>query len=124
MGNFPTLKILRGEDKIKVYKACMEFDKDDNCIESSTSKRSFCEECSSMLWNYHDDWPHWIYPFASTIDSPNPLPSPPKGTTIIAIKRDSCPDYVPLPKGAKDYKGYGPGDGIESWHKKHGAWVE
>ncbi|EIW72257.1 hypothetical protein TREMEDRAFT_20116, partial [Tremella mesenterica DSM 1558] len=84
MGNFPTLKILRGEDKIKiyeeglsngdekivnwwkinadhpfrVYKACMEFDKDDNCIESSTSKRSFCEECSSMLWNYHDDWPH------------------------------------------------------------------
>ena len=36
----------------------MKFDKDDNCTEQSESKRSFCSECSSMLWNYHDEWPH------------------------------------------------------------------
>ncbi|WVQ84929.1 hypothetical protein IAT38_007092 [Cryptococcus sp. DSM 104549] len=124
MGNTKTLNILRGKDKIKVYIAPLTFDEDDNPKDIGTSKRSFCTECSSMLWNYHDEWPDWIYPFASTIDRPNPLPAIPAGADLIAIKRDSCPDHVPIPKGAKSYKGYGPGKGIEEWHKSNGAWVE
>lgn len=68
-----------------------------------------------MLWNYDDEWPHWIYPYASSIDTD--LPTPP-GTTgedggMISIKRDSCPKYVPTPEGAQVYDGYGPGVGIE-----------
>ena len=54
----------------------------------------------------------WIYPFASTVDTPS-LPAIPEGTELITIKRDSCPDYVPVPEGSKAYKGYGPGAGIE-----------
>ncbi|WWD19529.1 hypothetical protein CI109_103990 [Kwoniella shandongensis] len=124
MGNTKTLNIIRGKDKIKVYIAALAYDKDDKPTEEGTSKRSFCTECSSMLWNYHDEWPDWIYPFASTIDSPNPLPAIPESTTLVAIKRDSCPDYIPVPQGAKAYQDYGPGKGIEDWHKQYGAWVE
>lgn len=106
------------------YIAVLEFDADDNPTKRVKSKRSFCGDCSSMLWLHDDQWAQWIYPFASSIDKPNPLPALPEGTTLIAIKRDSCPSYVPIPEGAKGYDGYGPGEGIEEWHKKHGVWVD
>lgn len=35
----------------------MEFDKHDKVKKAGNSKRSFCTECSSMLWNYHDEYP-------------------------------------------------------------------
>ncbi|KAK1922019.1 Mss4-like protein [Papiliotrema laurentii] len=124
MGNYNTFKILRGEDKIKVYQGALEFDANDKPTKPGNSKRSFCSNCSSMLWNYHDEWPEWIYPFASTIDKPNPLPPIPEGYKLIAIKRDSCPDHVPLPEGVKGEKGYGSMESIEAWHKKTGAWVD
>ena len=66
----------------------------------------------------------WIYPFASSIDKPDPLPPIPAGAEMISIKRDSCPSYVPLPEGVKGQEGYGDMEGIEIWHKKHGSWVE
>ncbi|ORY26707.1 DUF636 domain protein [Naematelia encephala] len=124
MGNSSTMNIIRGKDKIKVYIAAVSFNDDDTPKKIGNSKRSFCTECSSMLWNYHDEWPDWIYPFASNIDSPNPLPPVPQGHHLVAIKRDSCPSHVPLPEGAKGYKGYGPSAGIEAWHKETGAWVD
>lgn len=77
-----------------------------------------------MLWLHDEQWSNWIYPFASCVDTPNPLPALPEGITVIAIMRDCCPDYVPIPEGAKGYDGYGPGVGIEEWHKKHGVWVD
>lgn len=76
-----TVNIIRGSDKIKcvslvqthaqsmtpprglaahldrVYIAPLTFDSDDKPAEMGTSKRSFCTECSSMLWNFHDEWP-------------------------------------------------------------------
>ncbi|ODN81616.1 hypothetical protein L202_02023 [Cryptococcus amylolentus CBS 6039] len=124
MGNTNTLNIMRGKDKIKVYIAPVKLDENDKPVEMGNSKRSFCTECSSMLWNYHDEWPDWIYPFASTIDKPDPLPAVPDTTHLIAIKRECCPSHVPAPEGAKVYEGYGPGKGIEEWHKTYKAWVE
>ncbi|WRT70337.1 uncharacterized protein IL334_007335 [Kwoniella shivajii] len=124
MGNTKTLNIVRGEDKIKQYTAVKSFDENDKPKEMCNSQRNFCSECSSMLWLYDDEWPDWVYPFASSIDKPDPLPNVPKETTLIAIKRDSCPSQVPIPEGAKGYDGYGPGKGIEEWHKTYGAWVD
>ncbi|WVF73119.1 hypothetical protein IAT40_007938 [Kwoniella sp. CBS 6097] len=124
MGNTKTLNITRGKDKIKEYTAVKSFDDDDKPKEMCNSKRSFCGECSSMLWLYDDEWPDWIYPFASSIDKPNPLPAIPEGAGLIAIKRDSCPSHVPIPQDAKAYDGYGPGKGIEEWHKTYGVWVD
>ena len=73
MGNNDTLKIIRGKDKIKpalssfpvssrliarrVYNAVLKFDKNDKPTKTGTSERSFCTECSSMLWNYHPEYP-------------------------------------------------------------------
>ncbi|OWZ41110.1 hypothetical protein C343_05067 [Cryptococcus neoformans C23] len=124
MGNTKTLNIIRGKDKIKVYVAALEFDENDKPTKMGTSKRSFCTECSSMLWNYHDEFPDWIYPFASSIDKPNPLPSIPESASLICIKRDSCPEHVPVPAGAKVYDDYGPGNSIEGWHKENKRWAD
>merc|ERR1711941_239382 len=77
MGNTDTLKITKGKDKIKEYQAVLGFNKDGTPAKRSNGTRSFCSECSSMLWNYDEEWAHWIYPFASVIDSPNPLPGIP-----------------------------------------------
>lgn len=76
-----------------------------------------------MLWNYHPEWPHWIYPSASVIDSN--LPKVPEGKGL-CILRDSCPSYVPVPETDEFtvYEGYGPGKGIEEWHKTNGLWVD
>lgn len=42
----------------------------------------------------------------------------------VVVKTNSKPNYVRLPEGQKKvYKNYGP-DSIESWHKKHGKFVE
>lgn len=41
----------------RVYIAPVKFHPDDSVAETGTSKRSFCTECSAMLWNYHDEWP-------------------------------------------------------------------
>ena len=32
---------------------------------------------------------------------------------MIAIKREDCPDHVPLPEGVKGQKGYGDMEGVE-----------
>ncbi|WWC64462.1 uncharacterized protein I303_107072 [Kwoniella dejecticola CBS 10117] len=124
MGNTKTLKIIRGEDKIKKYTAVKTFDENDIPKERWNSERAFCPECSSMLWCYDDQWPDWIYPFASSIDKPDPLPSIPEGAHLMAIKRDSCSPTLPIPEGAKAYQGYPPGKGIEEWHKTNGVWVD
>jgi hypothetical protein len=89
-----------------------------------------------MLWLHDDAWkdvsrrflvryvqqltttrtvplPQWVYPFASSIDKPNPLPPIPEGAKMLDIMRGSCPSNVPVPEGAEVYEKYGPGEGIE-----------
>ncbi|KAJ9109822.1 hypothetical protein QFC20_003238 [Naganishia adeliensis] len=149
MGNTDTLKITKGKDKIKEYRAVLEFNKDGTPKTRSGGTRSFCSECSSMLWNYDEEWAHWIYPFASVIDSPNPLPSIPGypqftmsstdtatggarvGSSdevdkpqLYVLKRNSCPAHVPAPCNSVVYGEYPPGEGIEAWHKATGTWVD
>jgi hypothetical protein len=76
----------------------------------------------------------WIYPFASVIDSPNPLPNIPGYPTftmsspttniagarvgkpedgdkpkLIVLKRGSCPSHVPVPQEAVVFSEYPPG---------------
>src|ERR1043166_9390319 len=43
---------------------------------TSSGKRHFCTHCGSALWIADPEWPQWIYPFASAIDTP--LPKPPE----------------------------------------------
>jgi hypothetical protein len=122
---------------LRVYVAALSYDDADKPTKMGTSKRSFCTNCSSMLWNYHDEYPdvgpaslalcyrqlaqggrpadetQWIYPFASTIDAPSPLPPIPDGRQFVSIMRSSCPNHVPKAEGSKVYQMYAPGKGIE-----------
>lgn len=75
-----------------------------------------------MLWNAHPEYPRWIYPCASVVETE--LPKVPEGEGV-SIMRASCPDYVPLAQGGfKVYPKYAPGDGIEAWHRENGLWVD
>ncbi len=131
------------------YNAVMTRRSDGSPAKIARSKRFFCGECSSMLWLHDDEWKQvrrgvewlilhqtlystnntnptllpthhqWVYPFASSIDSPNPLPSiPSDGAKIRVIMRGSCPSHVPIPEGAETYEKYGPGEGIEVSRKE------
>ncbi|KAF9234151.1 Mss4-like protein [Melanogaster broomeanus] len=111
-----TLEITQGKEHIRVYKAVMNRDTEDETVASS--ERNFCTKCSSMLWLYDETWPELLHPFASAIDSPLETPD-----EMVVVKTDSKPDYVRLPEGPKKvYKHYGH-DSIEEWHKKHGKHV-
>jgi len=57
-------------------------------------ERHFCPKCGSALWVWDKHWPEWIYPFASAIDTPLPVP---KERQHILL--DSKANWVPVPKG-------------------------
>ena len=54
-------KLMRRE-----YIAPMEFDENDKPTKMAGGKRSFCGDCSSMLWNYDEEWKQ----VCSTVMSP------------------------------------------------------
>ncbi|KAJ7062509.1 Mss4-like protein [Mycena amicta] len=117
-GHYETLKIEKGKDDIRVYKAVMNRDTPDEHIASS--ERNFCSKCSSMLWLWDESWPELVHPFASAIDEPE-LVVPDK---MVVVCSTSKPEYVRLPEGAKEvYDQYGT-ESLEGWHKKEGLWVE
>jgi hypothetical protein len=58
-------------------------------------------------------------PLHSAIDTELPVPD-----ELVCVRGDSKPKYVRWPEGKKEVQdGFGE-ESIESWHKKHGFWVE
>ncbi|CAE6454320.1 unnamed protein product [Rhizoctonia solani] len=104
---------IEGESNLKSYSP-----KHSETGEPLTSKRFFCQICGSMLWLHDPSWDEWVYPFASAIDTPLP-----KAEKTLAIMRSSCPEYIPVPEGSAVLEKYND-QGIEQWHKSHGAWVD
>ena len=122
MGEYATFQILQGEEFVKVYQAKLantEGGKEEkSATKLSSHKRHFCQECASYLWAYDEHYPQWIYPFASSIDTP--LPKPPEQVHIMT---DFKLDHIDVPTGAnaRAYPRY-PEGSIEEWHKKHGLY--
>ena len=119
MGDYPTLKV-EGEEHLSVYRAAENQRgayEDDGL---GFSRRSFCSKCGTMLWNYNPNYGEWFYPFASAIDTPLPVP-PAHNHIMLAFKAS----WVEVPEGPDEthYEHY-PDDGIESWHKIRGLWVD
>lgn len=113
MGDTDSLHV-EGSDNVTVYRAVRNG-------RPGTTKRHFCRHCGSGLWIHSDDYPQWVYPFASAIDTP--LPKPPD---LVHLMLRSRPDWVPLrPEGATDvhYEAY-PASSIESWHRDRGLYDE
>jgi len=124
MGEYSTFKIQQGQEFVKIYQAKLtetESGKDEkSTTKLSNHKRHFCSECASYLWAYDDRYPQWVYPFASSIDTP--LPKPDEYSHIMT---DFKLNHVLIPSGKniRSYPRYPEGDGsIEDWHKKHGLY--
>lgn len=83
------------------------------------SERSFCSNCSTMLWVWDKSWPELVHPFASAIDTELPVPD-----EMVCVRGDSKPDWVRWPEGKKEvHQAFGE-ESIESWHKKYKFWVD
>ena len=115
MGQAATLNVT-GEINVSVYQAANN-DRghyDDNGL--SKARRHFCSSCGSALWVHGTDWPDYIYPFASAIDTP--LPVSPENTHLML---DHKAPWVTIRAADHDihFDRY-PDTGIEDWHKQRG----
>ena len=102
MGKAATLKVT---GRTKIYKAS-----------KSGGERHFCPRCATALWVWDKRWPEWIYPFASALDTPLPLPRERQHIFL-----SSKPGWVKLAarKGDKRFREY-PKEAIINWHRKRG----
>jgi len=116
MGEASTM-VVEGMDHVQIYNARMGAGKG-GAVKVSSGQRHFCKLCSSCLWIYDDQWPQWIYPFASCIDTP--LPKPPER---IHMMLDFAANWCEIPVSERDrhLAGY-PHESIEGWHKHHGLY--
>lgn len=118
MGQADTLKI-RGKKAISIYHAKM-YNKRSKRTPRSSGSRHFCKYCASCLWISDPQWPQWIYPFASCIDTP--LPKPPEQYCILLNSKANWCEPPPKGKKNKHFEKY-PDISIEDWHKQHGIFL-
>lgn len=113
-----TLKV-KGEQYVSIYQAIL-YSEGSNDKKISSGQRHFCRNCASCLWIFDSEWPQWIYPFASAIDTQ--LPKPPEKMHMML---DSVANWCEIPNGRHDvhYSDY-PDISIENWHKNLGLWMD
>lgn len=107
-----------GKDAIRVYHAEICDDDGSNC-KVSTGERNFCSRCATALWMYHPEWPDFIYPFASAIDTD--LPTPPE--LVHGFLRYTASWVVPAVGPHDQCFDADSGLSIEDWHKQRGLWI-
>ena len=117
MGDAPTLKV-RGAKNVSVYRARLR-EKGSKRATLSTARRHFCAKCGSALWAFDPQWPQWVYPFASAIDTKLP-----KAPEEVEMMLDFAAPWAEIPKGnGHTHFGEFPKEGIADWHKKRGLEV-
>ena len=89
-------------------------------LKQSPGARYFCRDCGSPLWAADPRWPQWIYPYASAIRTP--LPVPPESVHIML---DFKASWVKVPSGDqhRHFRRY-PDESIIDWHRRRGLYVE
>ena len=115
MGEADTLEV-EGKRHLGVYRARLKRGKG---TVASPSRRHFCARCGSALWVWDADWPEWVYPFASAIDTR--LPVPPRRTHLMLGSKAPWVE-VWAKRGDKQFQRY-PDEGIADWHKRMGLAV-
>ena len=112
MGEAASFRV-RGRRNLRIYRARIV---EDGKEKLSPARRHFCGECGSALWVADPRWPESVYPFASAIDTP--LPLPPERAHIML---DYRPAWVKAPRGSKDkcFREY-PDEAIIDWHRRLG----
>ncbi|HKW81449.1 MAG TPA: GFA family protein [Casimicrobiaceae bacterium] len=117
MGESRTLQV-RGERNIAVYRARIK-EKGASKPTLSKGRRHFCRKCASALWVWDPQWPEWVYPFASAIDTP--LPRPREGVSMML---DYAAPWADVARG-RHHQHFGeyPKESIAGWHEKRGLEV-
>jgi hypothetical protein len=80
------------------------------------AQRHFCPKCGSALWLWDRRWPEWIYPFASAIDTPLPMPR-----ERFHVGLDWKAPWVRIPGGPREkrFREFSR-ESIIDWHRKRG----
>lgn len=115
MGRADTLK-MSGEEHLSVYRSAKNYRDESEEDGLSKARRYFCSNCGSALWVHGTDYPDFVYPFASAIDTP--LPEPPEMTHLMLDEKASWVRLCASEHDAKFDK-Y-PDTGIEDWHRQRG----
>lgn len=119
MGYADTLNVT-GQEKVSVYRSATNDRGHYGDDGLSTARRHFCSKCGSALWVFSPEYADWIYPFASAIDTP--LPIPPETTHLMLAHKAY---WVEVQAAAHDTKfEHYPDTGIEQWHRRRGFLAE
>jgi hypothetical protein len=108
-----------GREALGIYRAEICDDDGSNC-KISTGERHFCTRCATALWMSHPEWPEWVYPFASALDSDLPVPP----ARVHMMLRYKASWVVPDTGPNDDRFDRFPKLSVESWHRQHGLWVD
>ncbi len=115
MGDADTLEV-EGRRNITVYRARVKRGRRDVL---SPARRHFCKRCGSALWAWDKDWPDYVYPLASAIDTK--LPVPPRRTHLMLGSKAAWVEPH-IKRGDKQFSRY-PDEGIADWHDRMGLRV-
>ena len=112
MGEAATLKVT-GRKSFSVYRARIKDEKGRKIL--SPARRHFCRKCGSALWLADPRWKQWVYPFASAIDTP--LPVPPRHEYVMLNYKAPWVE-VPKRNRARYFREFSR-EAIINWHKRH-----
>lgn len=112
-----SLRIVDPDGSIGTFQA--EIQQEDGRCELSSGERRYCKRCASALWAFSPEWPEFINPFASAIDTDLPVPP----TTVHMMLRFKPAWVVPrFGDGDACFDLY-PEQSLEDWHRAHGLWA-
>ncbi|TZF91527.1 GFA family protein [Cognatilysobacter lacus] len=106
--------VVEGREHLGVYRARI---RDGDDCRLSGGRRHFCTSCGSALWLFDPEWPEYVHPHASAIDTALPV-----ATERVHMMLGSKANWVPVPEGPVDihFDEY-PEESLEEWHRRHGA---
>lgn len=107
---------VEGMEHVSVYRALIEDESNPGERRQSPGRRHFCKHCGSALWVFDPRWEQWIHPFASSVDTP--LPVPPEHTYIMLDFRAPWCELRPQAKD-QQFPRY-PEEAIIDWHERLG----
>ncbi|KAJ2897307.1 hypothetical protein GGI21_000084 [Coemansia aciculifera] len=116
LGQSSTLRITQGADVVKSYRAVKD---KSAAVPVLCQDRFFCPTCASYLWARAEEWPEWIYPYASAIDSE--LPTPKATASIMLGSAAKWADPRELRKAEDEVFEEYPTYSLEQWHKERNA---
>jgi hypothetical protein len=117
MGDASTLKV-EGADNITVYRSANNHRGAYEADGLGYSRKHFCKTCGSPLYIFNPQYPDWVYPCATAIDTD--LPEPPAVTNLMLGYKAS---WAPVSDGPDDkHFEFYPDEGIEDWHRRRGLY--